>query len=87
MSDHIAHIVELLGDIPPHFALSGRYSREYFNRRGKLERKSLSPPTMWLIFNTHICVWGWWWRECGHMGLAELCGRSCWAAGDLGANV
>ncbi|XP_053156300.1 SRSF protein kinase 3 [Hemicordylus capensis] len=34
--DHIAHIVELLGDIPPHFALSGRYSREYFNRRGDL---------------------------------------------------
>ncbi|KAG8129873.1 hypothetical protein E2320_016506 [Naja naja] len=33
---HIAHIVELLGDIPPHFALSGRYSREYFNRRGEL---------------------------------------------------
>lgn len=37
LSDHIAHIVELLGDIPPHFALSGRYSREYFNRRGELE--------------------------------------------------
>ncbi|XP_054859511.1 SRSF protein kinase 3 isoform X1 [Eublepharis macularius] len=34
--DHIAHIVELLGDIPPQFALSGRYSREYFNRRGEL---------------------------------------------------
>ncbi|XP_010856290.1 PREDICTED: SRSF protein kinase 3-like, partial [Bison bison bison] len=31
--DHIAHIVELLGDIPPAFALSGRYSREFFNRR------------------------------------------------------
>ncbi|EGV92097.1 Serine/threonine-protein kinase SRPK3 [Cricetulus griseus] len=34
--DHIAHIVELLGDIPPAFALSGRYSREFFNRRGQL---------------------------------------------------
>ncbi|XP_077625731.1 SRSF protein kinase 3, partial [Crocuta crocuta] len=34
--DHIAHIVELLGDIPPAFALSGRYSREFFNRRGRL---------------------------------------------------
>lgn len=34
--DHIAHIIELLGDIPPHFALSGRYSREYFTRRGEL---------------------------------------------------
>ncbi|KAK2507752.1 hypothetical protein MC885_009018 [Smutsia gigantea] len=35
-TDHIAHIVELLGDIPPAFALSGRYSREFFNRRGEL---------------------------------------------------
>ncbi|XP_069501483.1 SRSF protein kinase 3 isoform X2 [Ambystoma mexicanum] len=34
--DHIAHVIELLGDIPPHFALSGRYSREYFTRRGEL---------------------------------------------------
>lgn len=34
-TDHIAHIVELLGDIPPAFALSGRYSREFFNRRGR----------------------------------------------------
>ncbi|XP_041112153.1 SRSF protein kinase 2-like [Polyodon spathula] len=47
--DHIAHIIELLGSIPRHFALSGKYSREFFNRRdhialiiellGKLPRK------------------------------------------------
>lgn len=36
-TDHIAHIVELLGDIPPAFALSGRYSREFFNRRGRAD--------------------------------------------------
>ncbi|XP_061662290.1 SRSF protein kinase 3-like isoform X2 [Syngnathoides biaculeatus] len=36
--DHIAHIIELLGSIPLPFALSGRYSREYFNRRGELTR-------------------------------------------------
>ncbi|XP_067408499.1 SRSF protein kinase 3 isoform X5 [Emydura macquarii macquarii] len=36
LHDHIAHMVELLGEIPPHFALSGRYSREYFTRRGEL---------------------------------------------------
>lgn len=35
VSDHIAHIIELLGPIPLPFALSGRYSREYFNRRGE----------------------------------------------------
>lgn len=34
-SDHIAHIIELLGSIPLPFALSGRYSREYFTRKGK----------------------------------------------------
>ncbi|XP_069764387.1 SRSF protein kinase 2 isoform X3 [Narcine bancroftii] len=47
--DHIAHIIELLGTIPRHFALSGKYSREFFNRRdhialiiellGKIPRK------------------------------------------------
>ncbi|TFJ96051.1 ADP-ribosylation factor 6 [Platysternon megacephalum] len=42
--DHIAHMVELLGEIPPHFALSGRYSREYFTRRGELRHiPSLRP--------------------------------------------
>lgn len=34
-SDHIAHIIELLGPIPLPFGLSGKYSREYFNRRGE----------------------------------------------------
>ncbi|XP_022238262.1 SRSF protein kinase 3-like isoform X2 [Limulus polyphemus] len=34
--DHIAHIIELLGDIPRHIALSGRYSREFFTKRGEL---------------------------------------------------
>ncbi|XP_027563662.1 SRSF protein kinase 3-like, partial [Neopelma chrysocephalum] len=34
--DHIAHVIELLGDIPRHVALGGRYSREFFNRRGEL---------------------------------------------------
>lgn len=33
--DHIAHIIELLGPIPRHIALAGKYSREFFNRRGK----------------------------------------------------
>jgi hypothetical protein len=32
--DHIAHIIELLGPIPRHIALAGKYSREFFNRRG-----------------------------------------------------
>lgn len=32
--DHIAHIMELLGPIPLHIAHAGRYSKEFFNRRG-----------------------------------------------------
>ena len=32
--DHLAHIIELLGKIPPHIALAGRYSSEYFDCRG-----------------------------------------------------
>jgi hypothetical protein len=33
--DHIAHIIELLGPIPIEIAHSGRYSKEFFNKRGK----------------------------------------------------
>lgn len=38
--DHIAHIIELLGCIPRHFALSGKYSREFFNRRGSTGQRA-----------------------------------------------
>ena len=34
--DHLAHIIELLGEIPRHIALAGTYSKDYFNRRGQL---------------------------------------------------
>lgn len=36
LSDHIAHIIELLGHLPSQFALSGRNSKRYFNRKGKV---------------------------------------------------
>jgi len=36
--DHIAQMVELLGDFPKQFALSGKKSNEIFNRRGELRR-------------------------------------------------
>lgn len=32
--DHLALMIELLGPIPRHYALSGKYSQEYFTRRG-----------------------------------------------------
>ncbi|CAD5124939.1 DgyrCDS13183 [Dimorphilus gyrociliatus] len=46
--DHIAHIIELLGPIPKHIALSGRYSREYFNKKGDLRHISQLKP--WPLF-------------------------------------
>eukprot|EP00051_Salpingoeca_urceolata_P009330 m.113643 g.113643 ORF g.113643 m.113643 type:complete len:719 (-) comp16254_c5_seq1:1509-3665(-) len=42
--DHVALIIELLGTIPKHIALSGEYSREVFTRRGELRHiKGLKP--------------------------------------------
>ncbi|KAF0456446.1 kinase-like protein [Gigaspora margarita] len=34
--DHIAQIMELLGNFPKHLALSGKYSSDIFNRKGEL---------------------------------------------------
>ena len=34
--DHLAHIIELVGPIPRHIAFSGKYSREFVNKRGIL---------------------------------------------------
>ena len=33
--DHLAHVIELVGPIPRHIAFSGKYSREFFNKRGE----------------------------------------------------
>ncbi|XP_026223608.1 SRSF protein kinase 3 isoform X2 [Anabas testudineus] len=55
--DHIAHITELLGPIPLPFALSGRYSREYFNRRGELRHISSLKP--WGLFEVLLEKYEW----------------------------
>ena len=34
--DHIALITELLGNIPRHIALKGKYGKEYFNKKAEL---------------------------------------------------
>nr|XP_020468251.1 SRSF protein kinase 3-like [Monopterus albus] len=39
--DHIAQIIQLLGKIPSAIAFSGKYSAQYFNRRGDLRRVGL----------------------------------------------
>ncbi|XP_059359668.1 SRSF protein kinase 1-like isoform X2 [Carassius carassius] len=35
--DHLALIIELLGHIPRHYALSGKFSQEYFSCKGELK--------------------------------------------------
>ncbi|KAM6924422.1 SRSF protein kinase 3 [Xenentodon cancila] len=57
VSDHIAHIIELLGPIPVPFALSGRYSREYFNRTGELRHISNLKP--WGLFEVLLEKYEW----------------------------
>ncbi|XP_010863582.1 SRSF protein kinase 3 isoform X2 [Esox lucius] len=55
--DHIAHIIELLGALPPTFALSGRYSREYFDRRGELRHIANLKP--WGLFEVLLEKYEW----------------------------
>ncbi|KAM9343197.1 SRSF protein kinase 3 [Pholidichthys leucotaenia] len=55
--DHIAHIIELLGPIPVPFAFSGRYSREYFNRRGELRHITNLKP--WGLFEVLLEKYEW----------------------------
>lgn len=55
--DHIAHIIELLGPLPLPFALSGRYSREYFSRRGELRHISSLKP--WGLFEVLLEKYEW----------------------------
>ncbi|KAA0724788.1 SRSF protein kinase 2 [Triplophysa tibetana] len=62
--DHIAHIIELLGCIPRHFALSGKYSREFFNRRGELRHITKLKP--WSLFDVLVEKYGWLAEDAGH---------------------
>jgi len=55
--DHIAHIIELLGPIPKGIALSGKYSREFFNKRGELLHiGNLKPWDLYSVL-THKYSW------------------------------
>jgi serine/threonine protein kinase len=46
--DHLAHIIELLGDIPRNIAFSGKWSKDYFNKKGDLKNiQNLKP---WGLF-------------------------------------
>uniref|UniRef100_A0A7N6ARR9 non-specific serine/threonine protein kinase n=1 Tax=Anabas testudineus TaxID=64144 RepID=A0A7N6ARR9_ANATE len=55
--DHIAHIIELLGALPAQFALSGRNSKRYFNRKGQLRHISKLKP--WSLFEILLDKYEW----------------------------
>uniref|UniRef100_A0AAQ5XEY0 non-specific serine/threonine protein kinase n=1 Tax=Amphiprion ocellaris TaxID=80972 RepID=A0AAQ5XEY0_AMPOC len=55
--DHIAHIIELLGSLPCQFALSGRNSKRYFNRKGQLRHISRLKP--WSLFEILLEKYEW----------------------------
>ncbi|XP_074646954.1 uncharacterized protein LOC141902911 [Tubulanus polymorphus] len=42
--DHLAHVIELLGPIPRHIALSGKFSKEFFNKKGDLRNITMLKP-------------------------------------------
>jgi serine/threonine-protein kinase SRPK3 len=49
--DHIAQIIELIGEFPQSLAFSGKYSSRYFNRKGKVNPFLLPP----FVFETWTC--------------------------------
>lgn len=55
--DHLAHIIELLGPIPRTVALSGKYSREFFNKKGELKHIDNLKP--WDLFSVLVEKYQW----------------------------
>ena len=44
LSDHLAHIIELLGPVPKHIVDRGKYSKEFFTKKNELRHiKDLRP--------------------------------------------
>lgn len=55
--DHLAHIIELCGPIPRHIAFSGKYSREFFNKRGELRHITKLKP--WGLYDVLVEKYEW----------------------------
>lgn len=55
--DHLALMIELLGKIPRHYALSGKYSQEYFNNRGDLKHITKLKP--WGLLEVLVDKYEW----------------------------
>ncbi|KAM7404638.1 hypothetical protein PAMP_011969 [Pampus punctatissimus] len=55
--DHLALMIELLGKIPRHYALSGKFSQEYFTKRGDLKHITKLKP--WGLLEVLIDKYEW----------------------------
>ncbi|XP_019944949.1 SRSF protein kinase 1a isoform X3 [Paralichthys olivaceus] len=55
--DHLALMIELLGKIPRHYALSGKYSQEYFTNRGDLKHITKLKP--WGLLEVLVDKYEW----------------------------
>jgi len=55
--DHLAHIIELIQPIPRHIAFSGKYSREFFNKRGELRHITKLKP--WGLYDVLVEKYEW----------------------------
>ncbi|CAL1606071.1 unnamed protein product [Knipowitschia caucasica] len=55
--DHLALMIELLGKIPRHYALTGKYSQEYFNKRGDLKHITKLKP--WGLLEVLVDKYEW----------------------------
>ncbi|KAM4611019.1 SRSF protein kinase 1a isoform 2-T2 [Polymixia lowei] len=55
--DHLALVIELLGKIPRHCALSGKFSQEYFTKRGDLKHITKLKP--WGLLEVLVDKYEW----------------------------
>ncbi|KAF6202519.1 hypothetical protein GE061_002915 [Apolygus lucorum] len=55
--DHLAHIIELLGEIPKRVINQGKQSRQYFNKRGELRHISWLKP--WDLYDVLTDKYNW----------------------------
>ncbi|XP_014243074.1 SRSF protein kinase 2-like [Cimex lectularius] len=55
--DHLAHIIELLGEIPKRIINSGKQSRQYFNKKGELRHIPWLKP--WNLYDVLTDKYNW----------------------------
>uniref|UniRef100_A0A8C6S4B8 non-specific serine/threonine protein kinase n=1 Tax=Neogobius melanostomus TaxID=47308 RepID=A0A8C6S4B8_9GOBI len=61
--DHIALIMELLGKVPRKVVAAGKYSREFFSKKGELRHITKLKP--WSLFDVLVEKYGWLHEDAG----------------------